>query len=426
MSKRNAVQPSVMIPLGARLDFADGAYNKITTSQSLMVRAKVKFYDGFTTISTICDNKVAGTTTKGFNLQMMADYTVDFRLANGSSLEVVSTNDVLEFNEEYIIHGILNRQEGELRIYVEGDEAGSSNSVAAGFDIESSSVLSLGKYTSHAAATSGNLEIIELDWFVKDGDDFTPQEIYNSYAHGTIPQGATRRFNFDPAELKDDVTGNVATVVGDPIVEMNKRQALTPYLSFDGIDDRVTFTASDVVSVDSGTVHWKGRVYDNGLDQYLVHHYDSGNRIYIRIDTTDDNEIISRMGSSARRGTGVFYPLGEICTISLVWDNGSHDLYYNGTKILDTTYTGLAQLDDISFSETSPSAGMFAGDLIDGAFSTQAQGLEEHIAFMKGEHVAGLTSRMAYTNDTSIVGDSTGNNNTGTNTGATWINPNRL
>lgn len=109
-------------------------------------------------IGTIVDNKIAGTNSAGFNLQLDTNGRAYFRVANGSSQNTSGTaTQVLTDGNWHHLTGTLTRNGGgdTLSLYIDGRLA-TSNVITAGWNITSSTNLLFGAYST--GITNGNFQ----------------------------------------------------------------------------------------------------------------------------------------------------------------------------------------------------------------------------------------------------------------------------
>jgi hypothetical protein len=202
-------------------------------------------------------------------------------------------------------------------------------------------------------------------------------------------------------------------------------------LSFDGVNDDVTFTSSvEKPALTSGFSFSMWVRFDSALGNEWILGTTTSSNMWFRIDST---LVIFRSRSSGAAttiwtvpafSTGTWYHVA----VSLV--NTVNELWINGTK-----YTGDADNYDnenLSFNKIGRAAGTYYGQFVIDEFAMQSgEGLSQADvdALYNGGDGAlatdvmtpGVYYRFNESNPSAITADSSGNGNKGTVTGATFV-----
>jgi len=138
-------------------------------------------------------------------------------------------------------------------------------------------------------------------------------------------------------------------------------------LNFDGSDDVVSFTSTNIINVTSGSVSlWtKPSSTQNGTNYYIFDHYGTNSRIYINSNSSGTN-------INGRLGTGT--TIGSVTTtadnwhhVVLIWDGTNAKFYIDGIDRTSTgTFSGLTTVGATSYiGNYSDAAQGFTGQIDD-------------------------------------------------------------
>lgn len=245
----------------------------------------------------------------------------------------------------------------------------------------------------------------------------TADEIHNEFlgipqSTGTLVLDADFE-NLVNGEISDRAGNYTGALEGDAEYVYPQRLPVAPYIHVDGVvrGTDIQFDPADILALGQGQIHLKVRPYQNKqtTTEFIFLHAITNSRIWIFIDA----EVYKiRFADGGNVTTSVLANYGGVDTLSFFYDGADYEFYVNGNLAASGTEAALQSFDSIVQISRDDSSNSSIADVFDIAFSDQVGGREDHMAFLRGEDMTGLTFRADMrgygTTINSLDGDVTG------------------